>query len=104
VVADPVLDFGEASRIIGTPVKMDDLKVVEGIGPKVEEVLHRENIMTWKQLSQMKADRLKSVLVDAGPNFRILDPTTWPEQGGLLAAGRWVEFKDLTDRLTAGRR
>jgi predicted flap endonuclease-1-like 5' DNA nuclease len=104
VVAEPTLDLGEATRIVGTQVRMDDLKVVEGIGPKVEEVLHRDGIMTWKQLSNMQAERIKQLLVEAGPNFRILDPTTWPEQGGLLAQGRWVEFKDLTARLTAGRR
>jgi predicted flap endonuclease-1-like 5' DNA nuclease len=83
---------------------MDDLKVVEGIGPKVEDVLHKAGIYTWAQLSQTPSEVLRATLVAAGPNFKILDPTTWPEQGELLARGEWQTFKDLTDRLTAGRR
>lgn len=87
----------------GKKYKGDDLKIVEGIGPKIEELLHNAGIKTWKQLSQTAADRLKEILDAAGPNFQIHDPGSWPEQAGLADRGDWDDLKALQDRLTGGR-
>jgi hypothetical protein len=32
------------------------------------------------------------------------DPTTWPEQAKLAAAGDWDAFNELTGELVAGKR
>ena len=32
----------------GKRVKQDDLKIVEGIGPKIEQLFHNFNLKTWK--------------------------------------------------------
>ena len=45
----------EAHQLLGKPVIMDDLKMVEGVGPKVEEVLHGAGITTWAQLADVHA-------------------------------------------------
>jgi predicted nucleic acid-binding Zn-ribbon protein len=82
---------------------MDDLKVVEGIGPKIDELLVAGGITTWHQLSNTPVERIQSVLDAAGPSFRVANPATWARQAGLLANARWAEFKMLTDELTAGR-
>jgi hypothetical protein len=34
----------------------------------------------------------------------LADPGTWTEQAALAAAGKWDEFKELTERLKGGRR
>jgi hypothetical protein len=34
----------------------------------------------------------------------IADPSTWPEQAGLAAAGRWSELEVLQEELKGGRR
>lgn len=81
----------------------DDLKKVEGIGPKIEGLLNADGIMTWRQLSQAQHDRLKRILDDAGPRYRIHDPTTWPRQAGLAADGKWDELEKLQDELKGGR-
>jgi hypothetical protein len=44
------------------------------------------------------------VLGAAGPNCRIADPLTWPEQAGHAVAGRWGALKALQDTLIGGRR
>jgi hypothetical protein len=44
------------------------------------------------------------VLGAAGPNCRIADPLTLPEQAGLAAAGRWGALKAQQDSLIGGRR
>jgi predicted flap endonuclease-1-like 5' DNA nuclease len=82
---------------------MDDLKVVEGIGPKIDELLVAEGITTWHQLSNTPVERIQSILDAAGSSFRVANPATWARQAGLLANARWAEFKTLTDELTAGR-
>ena len=82
---------------------MDDLKVVEGIGPKIDELLVAGGITTWHQLSNAPVEQIQSILDAAGPSFRIANPSTWARQAGLLANARWAEFKTLTDELNAGR-
>ena len=96
-------DVAEGARVLGRKVVVDDLKLVEGIGPKIEELCHGIGIRTWFDLSTTEVSLLATMLADAGPRFRVHDPGTWPDQAGLLAAGRWEEFKQLKDGLSGGR-
>ncbi len=82
----------------------DDLKVIEGIGPKIEQLLYEAGIRTYAQLAATPPDRLREILEAAGPRFRLADPTTWPEQAALAAAGRWDELSELQASLKGGRR
>ncbi len=81
----------------------DDLKRVEGIGPKIEGLLNDRGVTTWAQLAKTEVSFLQSVLDDAGPRYRIHDPETWPQQAALAAAGSWDELDELQDRLKGGR-
>jgi predicted flap endonuclease-1-like 5' DNA nuclease len=87
----------------GKKYKQDDLKIVEGIGPKIEELLHSHDIKTWKALSETDPERLKEILVAAGPNFQIHDPGTWPAQAGMADRGEWDALKKWQDELDAGK-
>jgi large subunit ribosomal protein L21 len=82
----------------------DDLVKIEGIGPKINAILAKAGITTFQQLADTPADRLKELLAAAGSRFASHDPTTWPEQAKLAAAGDWDAFKKLTDELVAGKR
>lgn len=101
VLTDEQLAAGGA--LLGIKLKLDDLKVVEGVGPAIEELLHGGGIRTWTELAGADVGALRGILEAAGPRFRVHDPATWPRQAGLLASGAWQEFKDLCDQLTAGR-
>jgi predicted flap endonuclease-1-like 5' DNA nuclease len=83
-------------------VEPDDLTVVEGIGPKINSVLHAAGVLTFADLARADAGDLKKILVDAG--LRLQNPASWPEQAALAAAGQWEELKALQGRLSAGRR
>jgi predicted flap endonuclease-1-like 5' DNA nuclease len=96
-------DVDGAAAVLGRSITLDDLKVIEGIGPKIEELCNGIGIRTWFDLSTTEASLLRTMLADAGSRFRSHDPATWPEQAGLLAAGRWEEFVALTDALSGGR-
>jgi len=81
----------------------DKLTKVEGIGPKVNELLNAAGIMTFAQLGSASFDQLKGILADAGSRYQMMDPTTWPQQSQLAADGKWDELQVLQDKLDGGR-
>lgn len=89
------LDLDSGAGVIGRTLAVDDLKVVEGIGPKIEQLLNDSGVHTWHDLSVADVDRLRSILQDAGARYRMHDPSTWPQQAALLVRGDWEGFSDL---------
>lgn len=83
--------------------KGDDLTRIEGIGPKIAELLHGADINTFAELAATDADKLKEVLHDAGSRFAAHDPTTWPQQAKLAADGDFDGLNELQDHLKGGR-
>lgn len=81
----------------------DDLKRIEGIGPKINSVLNEANVQTFAQMAAMSSEALRQIL-DAAGMAPIHNTSTWPEQAGLAAAGDWDALKKLQDDLTGGRR
>jgi len=80
----------------------DDLTKIEGIGPKINELLNNAGIFTFNDLASSNYDHLKKILDEAGERFRMHNPTTWPRQAGLAADGFWDELKKLQDHLKGG--
>lgn len=89
---------------VGAGAQADDLTKIEGIGPKIAQVLADAGITTFAALASTSAERLREILNAAGSRYRITDPTTWPEQAAHAAAGDWDKFNDLVGRLKAGKR
>lgn len=83
--------------------KQDDLKAVEGIGPKIEGLLNDAGINTWRQLSQTSVERIQEILDAAGPRYKLADPGTWPKQSEMAADGRWDDLQEYQDFLQGGR-
>lgn len=81
----------------------DDLKRIEGIGPKLEQVLKEAGIRTFAQLAAKTPEELQRIL-DAAGVARISNPETWPEQAALAAAGDWEGLEALQEQLKGGRR
>jgi len=83
--------------------KLDDLKIIEGIGPKIEQLLKDGGVSTWAELAEAPVNRLKEILDEAGPRYQIHDPGTWPAQAKFAVQGEWEELKEYQDMLTGGR-
>jgi large subunit ribosomal protein L21 len=83
--------------------KGDDLKIIEGIGPKAAEVLVAAGIDTFAKLAKAKAEKVKEILDAAEAKVQHLDPTTWAQQAQLAADGKMDELKKLQDELNGGR-
>lgn len=81
----------------------DDLKLIEGIGPKIEELLNIDGIYTFTDLANASIDQLQAILDTAGARYRIHKPGTWPEQAKMAAEGRWDELKRWQDELDGGK-
>ena len=98
---------GESATSFGvsaTPIAPDDLRKIEGIGPKIAEILNEHGILTFEQLAETKVARLKEILEEAGPRFRMAVPETWSEQAALAAVGDWEGLTLFQDELVGGRR
>ena len=83
--------------------KKDDLKKIEGIGPKIAEHLTNGGIVTFADLAAAPISRLEEILEAAGPRYRMHNPATWPQQAGLAAEGKWDELEKLQDELDGGK-
>ena len=82
----------------------DDLKKIEGIGPKIASMLNDAGFNTFAELAAAKPEKISEVLVEAGGNrYKAYDPSTWPQQAGLAAKGKWDELQKLQDGLKGGR-
>jgi predicted flap endonuclease-1-like 5' DNA nuclease/predicted nucleic acid-binding Zn-ribbon protein len=99
------MSFAAAAPVAApaAPIVPDDLKIIEGIGPKIEELYNAAGIFTFKQLIATPVEKQKQILVDAGSRFQMHDPTTWAEQARLADEGKMDELKALQDRLNAGK-
>ena len=104
-IRDPVAQLEERDSQIMTmkPRKPDNLRRIEGIGPKISSVFQAVGITTFAQLAATDASRLRQILTEAGL-AALADPSTWPEQAGLAAAGKWDALEVLQDELKGGRR
>lgn len=94
VEAAPALDMPDALGAVapegaGPDVAAKELRVpaitdVEGIGPKVASLLAEAGIESLEQLAQTDEERLRTILSEAGPRYRAMDPATWPRQAKQL--------------------
>ena len=89
------------TKTVGTA--KDDLKRIEGIGPKIEELLNGAGIHTFTQLSETNKSHLEDILTAGGKRFAIHNPGSWAQQAGLAADNKWDELKKLQDILVAGK-
>jgi small subunit ribosomal protein S2 len=94
----------ETEDVQEQPSEPDDLKRIEGIGPKISSVLQKAAITTYAQLAETDVSRLEQILEEADPRLlRLANPTSWPEQAALAAAGEWEALGAFQSELKRGR-
>ena len=81
-----------------------DFTKIEGIGPKISELLVNGGLKSYADLANAKSATLKGILSAAGNRYAIHDPSTWPKQSKLLEAGKLEELKKLQTKLKGGRK
>lgn len=102
-VAEIPFDAAAAKVAFGKKIKQNDLKIVEGIGPKIEGLFHNFDIKTWKELSEASIEKCQEVLHSGGDRYRIHKPDTWPQQAKLAYEGKWKKLAEWQDELDGGK-
>ncbi len=98
--AEPrMMGFSGATEVFQTP---DDLKVIEGIGPKMEAALNAAGITTFARLAQATEGELQDAVSKAGMSFAPSIPT-WARQAQYLVDGDKAGFEAYVAKLAAGR-
>jgi len=80
-----------------TASKADDLKKIEGIGPKIAEHFNNGGIFTFEDLATSKLSRLQEILTAAGPRYKMHNPGSWSKQARMAADGKWDALKAWQD-------
>merc|ERR1711916_683 len=82
--------------------KKDDLKKIEGVGPKAMEAMVNAGFDTFAKVAKTSPEKLSEILNEASSRMAHLVTDTWPEQAQLAADGKWDELKALQDKLDGG--
>jgi len=103
--AAPAFSFNAdaAKAAFGKKIKLDDLKVVEGIGPKIEGLFHNFGIKTWHELSNTAVSKCQEVLDSGGERYKIHDPASWPMQAKMCYENKWKELQKWQDEHDHGK-
>lgn len=94
------VNFGDAGESSGpkaagegkwAKLKTNNMQIIEGIGPKMDQVLNDNGISSWSVLAGKSFDELRAILDQDkyGDKYRIIDPSDWPAQARLAADGNW---------------
>jgi len=92
----------EDAVVVDAKVEADDLKKIEGIGPKISDILNDNGILTFTDLAASDAEKIGKMLSDAGGRFASHNPETWAAQAKMAADGKWEELKKWQDELDGG--
>ncbi len=84
------------------PVVKQDLKKIEGIGPKIEQLLNDAGIMSYRQLAETPLAKLKKILADGDPAAPVHNPVTWSAQARLADDGNWEALAKWQEVLDGG--
>jgi len=90
----------EAKADTGKP---DDLKKIEGVGPKISELLAAGGFDTFAKLAAAEVDAVKAILTEAGSRYQMHDPTSWPIQAKMAADGEWEKLEKWQDEHKGGK-
>ncbi len=81
--------------------KKDDLTKIEGIGPKIADLLVQNKITTFEVLADTKKDTLTKLLEDN--RLASHDPFTWTKQAAFARDGKWEKLEKWQEELKGGK-
>lgn|SRR5690554_2996887 len=97
-----LFDADAAKAVFGKKIKENDLTIIEGIGPKIQELFHNHDIKTWKALSECSVAKCQTILDSGGSRYKMHRPDTWPEQAKMAYHGKWNALLDWQQELHGG--
>jgi len=93
----------ESTMSSGTKRKAAKLKIdftcIEGVGPKINQILTKAGYKTFDDLGTAKVADLKKVLDAAGPRYQMHNPKYWAKQAKMAAKGQWTKLQEFKDTI-----
>ncbi|MFT4665366.1 MAG: putative flap endonuclease-1-like 5' DNA nuclease [Polaribacter sp.] len=83
--------------------RLDDLKIIEGIGPKIEQLLKDGGIDNWSKLASATEADIMQILNAAGDRYRLADPGAWAKQARLANEGQMEVLREYQEGLKGGK-
>ena len=85
-VVEEIKEEVAKAKVAETPEATgDDLKKLEGVGPKLAEILNSAGIVTYADVAGSSIEKLKEILEAAGSRYASKDPAPWIEQAKTMA-------------------
>ncbi len=85
--------------LIQPPANQGDLTVFEGIGSRIATILGQNDIKNWEDLANTPVVKLRGVLENSDPVFKMIDPSSWPKQAQLAISGKDDILKEYQEFL-----
>jgi len=90
-------DPAAAKAALRKTIKHNDLKLIEGIGPKIEGLFQNHGVDTWLKLADLNVAECREILMTGGTRYRLHDPASWPMQARMAAEGKWKDLARWQD-------
>ncbi len=100
--AKPKVEVKPKKVVAKKVAKADDLKKVEGIGPKIADIFKEAGIDSFAKLAKTDVAKLKELLEGAGSRYASKVPDSWPKQAKLASEGKWDELKKWQEEVKGG--
>jgi len=101
-VAKPKAEVKPKKVVAKKVSKADDLKKIEGIGPKIASIFNEAGIDSFAKLAKTDIAKLKEILEGAGSRYASKVPDSWPKQAKLASEGKWDELKKWQEEVKGG--
>ena len=90
-VAESKADDANRPAAMERPDEVDDLRMISGVGPKIEGLLHEIGVFKWEQISRWTEE--ERAWVDGFLKFKgRIDRENWVKQAEALAKGGVEEY------------
>ncbi|MCA0153145.1 hypothetical protein [Winogradskyella vincentii] len=86
-----------ATKKVTKTVKVDDLKMINGIGPKTETVFNKNGVKTFAGLAKLDTPAIVEILEKEGVRFTTIQVELWQKQAevvvkeGVEGLSKWIE-------------
>ena len=104
-VAEVIVETTDDKPTIEEPtpdtVGADDLKIIEGVGPKIAEAFNAAGITTFAQVADISPEAMNEIITGAGIASKSTE--TWSQQAAMARDGKLDELKVWQDELNGGR-
>ena len=101
VAKQPAVKKAAVKKVVANkkPPTTDDLSRIHGITKKVAQLLKKQGVTGFKDLSKLSIKSLKAILEAGGSPYSTYNPSGWPKQAKLAAAGEWEALAALQGTL-----